>query len=162
MLDELFSGDEKSRKESVRLLTNLTRFNKNTLDGVPGDVVLNWCSVDPGARYPIAAACMTLFRRANDREPHAWTDLPRQLLERAPEPRLVLNEIVHRLRPTSWSGSLASKLETRLKLLEELPVGNAPGLSAALEEAKDVLRKQIHEQRRRETQEDKARNSRFE
>jgi hypothetical protein len=48
---ELFSGDEKSRKESVRLLTNFTRFNKNTLDGVPGDVVLNWCSVDPGVRY---------------------------------------------------------------------------------------------------------------
>jgi hypothetical protein len=162
MLDELFSGDEKSRKESVRLLNDLIRFNKSALDGVPDDVVLDWCSRDPDIRYPIAAACMTLFRRANDKEPHAWTDLPRKLLERAPEPRVILNEIVYRLRPMSWSGSLASKLETRLKLLEELPVGNSPDLKAALDNANDALRKQIDEQRRRETDEDKARNSRFE
>jgi hypothetical protein len=162
MLDELFSGDEKSREESVRLLSDLMRFNKNALDGVPDDVILDWCSRDPEIRYPIAAAGMTLFKRANDKEPNAWTDLPRKLLERAPEPRVMLNEIVHRLRPTSWSGSLASKLETRLKLLEELPVGNPPDLKAALEEAKEVLRKQIDEQRQRETKEDKARNSRFE
>ena len=81
---------------------------------------------------------------------------------RAAEPRAILNEIVHRLRPTSWSGSLASKLETRLKLLGDLSVGDAPDLKAALEEAKDLLRKQIDGQRQYETKEDKARSGRFE
>jgi hypothetical protein len=93
MLDELFSGDEKSRKESVRLLNDLMRFDKNALDGVPEDVILDWCSRDPDIRYPIAAAGMTLFKRADDKEPHAWTDLSRMLLERAPEPLVILNEI---------------------------------------------------------------------
>jgi hypothetical protein len=162
MLDELFSGDEESRKQSVRLLSNLNRFNRNALDDVPNDVILDWCSRDPTIRYPIAAAGMTLVRRAGDREPRAWSDLARQLLENAPDPRLILNEIVYRLRPMSWSGSLASKLESRLKLLGDLPVGDAPDLKAALEEAKDQLRKQIDRERRRETEEDKARSGRFE
>jgi hypothetical protein len=162
VLDELFSGDEESRKKSMRLLNDLNRFNRNTLDGVPDGVILDWCSRDPKIRYPIAATSMTLFRRANDKEPHAWTDLPRKLLENAAEPRAILNEIVHRLRPTSWSGSLASKLETRLKLLGDLSVGDAPDLKAALEEAKDLLRKQIAGQRQYETKEDKARSGRFE
>lgn len=105
---------------------------------------------------------MTLVQRASDREPRAWSDLPRKLLENAPDPRIILNEIVYRLRPMSWSGSLASKLESRLKLLGDLPVGDAPDLKAALEEAKDRLRKEIDGQRRRETEEDKARSGRFE
>jgi hypothetical protein len=161
MLDELFSGDEESRKESVRLLNNLNRFDNNALDDIPDEIILDWCSRDPIIRYPIAAIGMALFRRSNDREPHAWTDLPRKLLENAPEPRAILNEIVYRLRPTSWSGSLASNLESRLKLLDDLPVGDVPDLQAALEEAKGVLRKQIEEQRRSETEEDKARSGRF-
>jgi hypothetical protein len=162
MLDELFSGDEESRKQSTRLLNDLNRFNRNTLDGVPDKVILDWCSRSPKIRYPITAASMTLFRRANDKEPHAWTDLPRKLLENAPEPQAILNEIVHSLRPMSWSGSLASKLESRLKLLGDLPVGDAPDPKAALEDAKDQLRTQIDGQRRRETEEDKARSGRFE
>jgi hypothetical protein len=129
---------------------------------VPDEVILDWCFNDPKIRYPIAAAGMTLFRRTNDKETHAWTDLARKLLENAPDPRAVLNEIVYRLRPISWSGSLATKLESRLKLLGDLPVGDAPDLKAALEQAKDQLRKQIDGQRQREMQEDKARSGRFE
>ena len=162
MLDELFSGDEKSRKRSIGLLNDLNRFNRSTLDAVPDQVILDWCSHDPKIRYPIAAASMSLFRRTNDKEPHAWTDLPRKLLENAPDPSAILNEIVYRLRPMSWSGSLASKLESRLKLLGDLAVGEAPDLKAALEDAKDQLRKQIDGQRARETAEDKARSGRFE
>jgi hypothetical protein len=162
MLDGLFSGDEKSRKVSIELLNDLNRFNGSTLDGVPDQVVLDWCSHDSKIRYPIAAAGMTLFRRTNDKEPHAWTDLPRKLLENAPEPRAILNEIVYRLRPISWTGSLASKLESRLELLGDLPVGDAPDLKAALEDAKDQLRKQIDGQRQREIEEDQARSGRFE
>jgi hypothetical protein len=162
MLDELFSGDEKSRKASVKLLNDLTRFNRTSLDAVPDGVILDWCSRDPATRYPIAAACMPLFRRANHQEPHAWTDLPRKLLENAPDARAVLSEIAYRLRPTSWSGSLATKLESRLALLSDLPVGDVPELKAALEQAKDHFRDQIERERRHETERDKARSSRFE
>lgn len=162
MLDELFAGDEASRKQSMTLLNNLNRFNRTALDDVPDEVILDWCSSDPKIRYPIAAAGMTLFRRASDKEPNAWTDLARKLLENAPDPRAILDAIVYRLRPMSWSGSLATKLESRLKLLGELPVGDVPDLKAALEHAKGQLRKQIDGQRQRETQEDRARSGRFE
>ena len=88
--------------------------------------------------------------------------MPLKLLESAPEPRAILNEIAYRLRPTSWSGSLASKLESRLKLLGDLPVGDDHDLKVALEEAKDQLRKQIALERRHETDQDKERSGLFE
>jgi hypothetical protein len=162
MLDQLFSGDEDSRTKSVRLLQDLARFQSQALAAVPDDLILEWCHRDPAIRYPIAAAVMTLFQPSQDREPRAWTELPRKLLERAPDPRAVLNQIARRLRPTSWSGSLASILESRLKLLADLPVGGAPELRAALEEAKDGLRRQIDAERRYENADDRARNARFE
>jgi hypothetical protein len=162
MLDELFSGDEESRKQSMTLLNNLNRFNRTALDDVPDEVILDWCSRDPNIRYPLAAAGMTLFRRTSDKEPHAWTDLARKLLENAREPRAILDAMVYRLRPMSWSGSLATKLESRLKLPGDFPVGETPELKAAHEQAKDQLRKKIDGQRQRETQEDKARSGRFE
>jgi hypothetical protein len=75
---------------------------------------------------------------------------------------LVLNEIIARLHPTSWSGSLATKLEERLKLLNELLGGDAPALAEAVAEAKRKLQAVIDAERRSEREEDRARNNRFE
>jgi hypothetical protein len=162
ILDELFSGDAKSQKASVRLFDNLLRFHKNVLDTLPDDVVLTWCDRDPAVRYPLATSVVLLFKRPKDGEPHAWTPLAGKLLEKAPDPRLVLNEIVHRLRPSSWSGSLATKLEGRLKLLNTLPGGDVAALAAVATEAKAKLQAQIDAQRRSEQDEDRAKSNRFE
>jgi hypothetical protein len=162
VLDELFSGDDKARAKSVRLLNDLLRFNKSVVDVVPDDVMLGWCERDPQLRYPIAAAVAALFTHSNDHEPHEWTGLAPKLFQNAPEPRLVLKAIVRRLYPMSWSGSLATKLDSRLKLLDQLEIGDVPELRAALDEAKATLKKDIEAQRRRETDEDRARSGRFE
>lgn len=162
ILDELFSGNAKSQRASVRLLNNLLRFHKNVLDTLPDDAVLTWCDRDPAVRYPLAASFVLLFKRPRENEPHEWTSLTVKLLEKAPDPLLVLNEIVNRLHPTSWSGSLATKLEGRLKLLEKLPVGDTPALAGAMAEAKKRLQAQIDAQRRSEQEEDRAERNKFE
>jgi hypothetical protein len=162
ILDELFSGDAKSQKESVRLLNNFLRFHKNVLDALPDDIVLTWCDRDPALRYPLAASVVLLFKRPKEGEPHEWLPVAVKLLEKAPDPRLVLNEILHRLHPTSWSGSLATKLEGRLKLLNRLPGGDGPALIEVMAEAKTGLQGRIDAERRREQEEDRARSNRFE
>jgi hypothetical protein len=162
ILDELFSGNAKSQRVSVRLLNNFLRFHKNVLGSLPDDIVITWCDRDPTVRYPLAASVVLLFKRPKDGEPHEWTPLAGRLLQKAPDPRLVLNEIVHRLRPTSWSGSLATKLEGRLKLLNSMPGGGIPILAASMAEAKRNLQASIDAERQSEREEDRTQSNRFE
>ena len=162
ILDELFSGDLKAQRTSARLLNDLLRFNKSVLDDLPDNIVIMWCDRDPTMRYPLAASVVLLFKRPKAGEPHEWTPLARKLLEKAPEPALVLNEIVLRLHPTGWSGSLATKLEGRLRLLTNLPGADNPALAEPLAEAKRKLQAYVDAERQSEQEEDRARNNRFE
>jgi hypothetical protein len=162
MLDELFFGDEKARRKSVKLLDSVTRHRNNVLDVISDDVMLDWCEHVPALRYRIAAALGSLFKFEND-QPRQWTGLAPRLLQKAPDPGLVLNEIVCRLHPRSWSGSLATSLESGLRLLEELPTGGEmPDLKSALDAAKDSLKTEIARQRQAETEEARVRSGRFE
>jgi len=162
VLDELFSGDAKSLKQSVRLLRDLSRFDKTVLDGLRDEVLLTWCDGDPGVRYPLAASVVTLFNRPNEGVPHEWTPLTRKLFEKAPDPSLLLNEVAQRLYPSTYGGSLATELEGRLKLLSSLPGGDAPALAAAMSAAKADLEATIDAERRREKEDHRARSNRFE
>lgn len=150
VLDEFFEGDERARTASVELLTRQTRHQKNPMATVSAELLLEWCDHAPTVRYPIAAAVGALFEEA-DEELSAWRPLARQLLERAPGPLVVFNELVDRLHPMSWSGSLATKLESRLKLLDSLDLsGLANSLAVAFETARANLLKRIESERRRE------------
>jgi hypothetical protein len=162
MLDELFSGDAESQRASIRLVRTLGQFRLNPMVGVDDDVIITWCDGDPEARYPIAAAVASLFKRPSEKAPHEWTSLATTLLLRAPNPEAVFREIVMRLRPTSWSGSRTTKLETRLQLLGQLDVSGISQLQTAFADAKTQLTREIEEERQRETAEENDRSSRFE
>jgi hypothetical protein len=162
VLDELFSGDPQSQKESVGLLNNLLRFHKYVLDALPDDIVITWCDREPSLRYPLAASFVMLFRAPQDGEPQEWTPITSKLLRKAPDPTRVLNEIIYRLHPSSWSGSLANKLERRLELLSKLPDADGPSLAGPIADAKVKLQAYIDAERRREQEEDRLHNNRFE
>jgi hypothetical protein len=162
ILDELFSGDKKECRKSVELINDLRRFNKNPLDTVSDDELVVWCDRNPSTRYPLAASVVTLYSRGNDTEPHAWSSLAHRLLKSAPDPDAVLGIVVRRLRPSHWSGSLATKLESRLKLLEQFDVGETAGLIVSLEAAKVDLQRWIAAERKSELELDRARSGRFE
>lgn len=162
VLDELFSGDAKLQRASVRLLNKILHYRRDALDALADDTVVTWCERDPGPRYPLAASIVLLFKRPKEGEPHEWTLLTSKLLEKSPDPLRVLAEIVNRLHPSSWTGSLASKLEGRLKLLDSLPGANSPVLAKAIAEEKRKLQVDIDAQRRSEQEDDHARSNRFE
>ena len=94
--------------------------------------------------------------------PAEWKPLAKQLIEKASQPEAVLNEVLNRLRPSSWSGSRATKLETRLKLLDQLDVGTLPVLVNSKGDARSRLQREVDEERQRETVQDKADSGRFE
>ncbi|WFU15989.1 hypothetical protein [Bradyrhizobium sp. CB3481] len=162
VLDEVFAGDKKDNEEAVRTFVDFQRFHKNPLGAVPDSILLAWCDADPAMRYPLMAASASLFKRPANDKPNEWLPLASDLLKRAPNPSAVLTEIVHRVRPWSWSGSLATKLEERLKLLEQLPIDQTPHLTEALGNAKLGFEEWIARERKSEAAESRARGGRFE
>ena len=161
VLDELFSGDEKSQASSVYLLKGIER-RQNAIAEVADDVIVAWCNGDPTVRYPIAAAICALYHRPQERGASAWRPLVRLLLENAPDPTRVFSEIVRRLYPSTWSGSLASKLEERLRLLETIPIDNLSVLQPVMDSALQTMSGRIAAERASEQQEDRSQNARFE
>jgi hypothetical protein len=162
MLDAVFAGGKATQKKSVGILQDMMRSRKNPLSTVPDDVILAWCDRDADTRYVLAATSVWLFQRTGPNLPHAWTSIAAKLLRHAPAPVFVLNEIVDRLRPTSFSGSYATKLESRLALLEQLDVGNDASVLAAFDTARANLRTKVDKERRSETAQSQARSGRFE
>lgn len=162
MLDAVFAGAKAEQKKSVGILHDMMRSRKNPLSTVPDDVILTWCDRDAKTRYVFAAASVWLFQRTGPNLPHAWNSIATKLLRHAPEPVLVLNEIVVRLRPTSFSGSYATKLESRLTLLEQLDVSPDTSVVAAFDSARAILRTKVDEERRSEAAQSQARSGRFE
>ncbi|MCK1733961.1 hypothetical protein IVA79_08340 [Bradyrhizobium sp. 138] len=162
VLDELFSGTPAEIKRSVSFFQNLSRHRQNIFGGVTDDCILEWCDREPVLRYPLMASVAILFSGDDENAAIEWHPLVGELLKRAPDPALVLNEIVRRLYPSSWSGSLATVLEKRQKLLDALQGATVPALEAAVKAANDRLQKTIDAERLSEREEDKQRNNRFE
>jgi len=123
---------------------------------------LSWCDDDPAVRYPIAAATARIYTKAGEPSRYEWTELAYKLLCRAPDPAAPLAEIVRRLvYASAWSGSLATKLELRLRLLERLDLTRVPGVEPVLTQAKAAVRSRIASERERELDENRA-DARFE
>jgi hypothetical protein len=162
VLDELFSGDAKSVKESVRFLQNPLRYRQNIFDGVSDEAILEWCDRNSAMRYPLMTSVSILFKGQEESEATGWQPLVGKLLEKAPEPQLVLKEIFQRLYPSSWSGSLATILEQRQKLLGALPGIDTLGLTATVAEMNARLQATIDAERRSEQEEARVHNNRFE
>lgn len=162
MLDALLDGDEPSNQRIIRLLNELPRSGKPLMGGVPDDVLFVWCGCAPVERYPLAASFAPLFAQPDERTQPEWTCLTRRLLTDAPDPVLVFETIISRLHPTSWSGSLAEVLSSRLDLLERLDIAALPALEAPMERARAALRGAVDRERQRERDEDRQRDGRFE
>jgi hypothetical protein len=162
VLDELANGTEKDRRKSIELIHETMQHGKHPLSALDDKVLLEWCEKDPTNRYPFAAGVALLFGRTNDQALHEWFPIAEKMLERAPDPVLVLDEYRSRLWPRGWSGSLASKYESRLQLLDRLNIGADPALVAAFNEFRAELVEIIEKQRERELREDRAESERFE
>jgi hypothetical protein len=162
MLDELASGDDKDRRKSTELIHETMEHGRHPSGVLDDTTLLEWAEKDPSMRYPFAAGIALLFDRVNDQAQHEWRPIAGQLLARAPDPALIFNEIKSRLWPRSWSGSLASKCESRLQLLDKLEIGDRPELVVAFQEFRAELVATIAKQRERDLQEDRTKSERFE
>lgn len=133
----------------------------NPLDGVPMDNMLQWCDAKPDERYPVIARAVS-YQTAAENGGVEWTPLALEMLKRAPDAVSVLETFVNRFSPTSWSGSRAAIVESRVPLLDQLDVLNNPALAEFVAKIRPELSEEIARMRKWENEQDRERDERFE
>ena len=91
-----------------------------------------------------------------------WSETALALLDRAPDKLDVLKKFVRHLRPMTWSGSRAAIMETRLPLLKKLEQHSDAALAGFAKADGERLKKEIEQEKRYETEQDRSVDETFE
>jgi len=137
-------------------------YHGHPISQIEDDVIANWCAENPSRNF-VAAATSIIYSTTSGNGPGlAWTELALRLLQNAPDPLDVLRAFAARFSPHSWSGSRAAIIEAnaQLLLLQEESV-NTNLARLARQERKRLL-SEAREERRRETEQSRHRDERFE
>ncbi|MBN9008502.1 MAG: hypothetical protein J0H40_24250 [Rhizobiales bacterium] len=131
------------------------------LDEVPTSVLLDWCDEAPEQRYPAIAKVVSFFTQ-KENEPVEWSPIALTILDRAPDPAVILQTFVGRFSPRSWSGSRAEIVEARAGLLDRLPAHHATAFAQTVASLKAELADDVAKTRKWENERDRERDERFE
>jgi hypothetical protein len=162
VLNALLDGDEADARAGIKIINAIAGIHENPLDVVPDDQLLAWCNGQPLTRYPIAASLVTVVREGGEGAVVRWTPIAQGLLEAAPDKAAVLDQLIRRFIPRSWSGSHATIMAARAELLTGLKDHPDRGLSEHAMRAHARLQRQVEDERRSETERYKATDERFE
>jgi hypothetical protein len=160
-LDGFFLSDLENPTD-VNMVDRFAFSSMSPFDFIEEDKIIAWCDRNAIARYPIAAAGITIFESAANKVPNGWSTKARRLLERAPDRVAVLDRFLQRFSPISWWGSRAAIIEAKTKLLDELDVYGDSALTEFAAQQQARLFKAINEERRIETLMDAQRDESFE
>lgn len=161
-LNAFFSGTPTDQKRGVQMLHDVSHHDTNPIDFVPSEELLAWCDLRPQERYPLMAQVVTLYAKNGDEPAVRWNVTALAILERSADSVEVLRQFVHRFRPTSWSGSRAVAMEAFLPLLRTLQGHADPRIAQFAKAEHGRLKKEVDEERKRETRDDKLSDERFE
>jgi hypothetical protein len=163
VLDTFFAVTEEKHKSASGMLRWSDGRRKNPIDAIPSDALIEWCDREPDSRYPSMADIVSFLKGSDEEEVTShWSGVALRLIEHAPDPVAVVRAFVERFRPSSWSGSLASILEGRKALLEELKGHKNPDVAAFANVVANKLALEVEEERTWEAKHDRQRDERFE
>ena len=165
-LDAVYTKDEDNGL--VRMLTvRLDRHGDTAIGVVPEKSLLEWCKVSPEDRCIFAAQTCKLFERPNPGESSeesvmGISSTAKNLLAQAPDKKKLLETLVSRFHPNSWSGSLAAIMRQRLQYLDQLNPTDDVELSPLIEEIKARFSKSIEGEEQREQEREGSETASFE
>ena len=158
-LESFLSEDVKSYSLD-RIFRLPTRVNP--MAHIDDDIIVGWCEQNPETRYPKVASVIIPFRRAEQGKSLEWTPLAQTIINNFYDPSVILNEFKSTFRPTTWSGSRADILQSRICLIQELKEHeHQPVVDWAIKEEKK-FEKEIQSEREWEMKRETDRNERFE
>jgi len=117
-LESWFGDKERNeRLESNHRLDGIK--GKSFVSVIPEEILFEWADQDRAGRYPRLGWHIQMVAGNEDTEGE-WTELALECLARSGNFKEMLDVFVSRIRPTSWSGSLADLMERRIGLLKLL------------------------------------------
>ena len=161
-LDELVGDEADEGKHSTRWWHLRDDDAKSVLTGVPIDILIGWCRAGSGSRWERVAAAIPAFDKMNGKDDSCWSKSALALLSSAPEPVRVASVLAERIEPMSWHGSRAEIIAGRASLLDELAEVLGDDAADDVREWRNNLQERIDIERRRELQEHRRDNERFE
>lgn len=162
VLDALFTSDGPQESVRAEVFNELSDHRMNSIDVISYKTLIEWCNRDQETRYPLAASIVTLACRPEENGPRVWSEQARAILANAPDPRSVLSVFIERFFRMGWAGSRAAQLESHARLLEDLPSEISAESLPFIVEARKELAKAVAREWQSETEQDRARDERFE
>ncbi|EOW2079402.1 hypothetical protein ACNZ70_003800 [Vibrio mimicus] len=132
----------------------------NPFSKLPIDRAIAWCTVSPTSRFKTLALAITPYEM--DGEKFKLTDLAKVLINKSPEPWLVIEAFERAAIPMSWSGSRASLIEQRAEMFEELLSHENPDVVESTKKILSKLEKTVGRERADEELRSRRSEERFE
>lgn len=117
-LDVFTRGDGSLSNLRENIFMNRASDKPSPFSKISIDDAVSWCEEQPQQRFKALASLITPYEKIE--EAYTWTPLAMELLEKSPEPILVLDEYRNSMYINSWFGSRASILEQRTPLIQAL------------------------------------------
>jgi hypothetical protein len=160
---EILVGDESDEESAhVRRHALAGGVRSSALVGIPIDVLLEWCGEGSPQRWAHVAPLLPAFAQKTEVGGVQWSKEVLSLLTQAPEPINVAEALVELIEPMGWSGSRAEAIKQRLPLLDELARVLGPAHEGQIMIWRGKINRTIERETRRELDEHRASNERFE
>jgi hypothetical protein len=156
-------GDEAEEADAYLRRRSLAGGRRSSaLAGVSIEALLKWCGDGPVERWVRVAPLVPAFEPEVEKSGPRWSAYVLTLLQHAPKPIAVAEALVELIEPMSWSGSRAEAIRTRLPLLDALADMLGPEKTLDIERWKSSALQALEREVRREADEYRVRNERFE
>lgn len=137
------------------------------------DVLLAWVAEEPEARSLAAAHVIPIWEKADGEVQSVginddysggvrWTEIALRLIEIAPDRPALMDILIDRFSPMSWSGSRATIMESRIPLFEALLDHDDAELVEAAKSRLLSFKEAVEAERSHEAERDRERDERFE
>lgn len=161
-LEILVADDTDEGSTYIRRRALAGGLRSNALSRVPIGTLISWCKEGGPERWSYIAPLLPAFVSGADGAGLQWSENVLTLLERAPKPINVAESLVVLIEPMSWSGSRAEAIKQRLPLLDGLARVLGPEHAEQVALWRSQITKTMDREARRELEEHRARDERFE
>jgi hypothetical protein len=164
-LDAIYIPDEDGAYfTALRIVSSLDGdWRETAIHEISLDSLLTWCEISPTDRYVFAAQTCRLFIKKSEADSNPdLSDIAINVLAKAPDKKTIIEIMADRFQPSSWGGSRAAILRSRLPLFSFLNPTNDEELGGVIKQVEESFRKIIGAIEKEEDERERHRSNSFE
>jgi hypothetical protein len=161
-LDVLYGASKSSTHHGLDHLLDFDELRESPFDEAVDAYVLEWCEVEPDARFKWFAQAVTPFAVNHVNQHKAWKPLALEVIERTPDRVQIMALYINHLRPGGWIGSASANWEANNQLFNQFLNHPDQALATFVARQLKVLKKEVEDMRAREDAWERQSFERFE